>query len=83
MQPSPTEDAAIAYVCRRGQAGGGDLVEQRLEQMVIGAVHHCDSRAAVVETFAEFESAKSRSDNHDARAWLRVNGHDLSRLFMR
>ena len=53
-----------ARTIRRGQSGGGNLVEQWLKQMVIGAVHHRHLRAGMMEMFAKRQAAKARAE-HD------------------
>ncbi len=52
---------------RRGKAGGGHLVEQGLEQVVIAAIHHGHAAVAAPETARAGQAAKSCPDDHDAR----------------
>ncbi len=53
---------------------GGDLVEQRLEEVVVGAIHHhhLDRRAA--QRLGGEQAAEPAADDHDA-----VHGSDRRR----
>ena len=59
------------YVARRhryvtlGQHAGRDLVEQRLEQVVVGAVDDGDRDRLTAECLRCEQSAKPRADDHD------------------
>ena len=50
---------------RRGQPGGGHLIEQRLEQMVILPVNERDARVRMIEGLAEGQPTEARPENHD------------------
>jgi hypothetical protein len=49
----------------RGKTCCGDLVKQRLKDMVIGAVNQSDSSALMMKSLAEFQAAKTRAQHND------------------
>lgn len=49
----------------RGQAAGRHLIEQRLEQMMICAVHQRDAGIGHLKLFAERQAAEARTQNND------------------
>src|SRR5581483_7894062 len=55
----------------RGQSRRRHLIEQRLKQMVIGAVHQRDSGGWIVKMLAEFQSPKTCAQYYNVRFLLR------------
>ena len=49
---------------RRAHAGGRDLVQQRLEQVVVGAVHERDFDIGLRQRAHRFEAAEAGADDH-------------------
>ena len=49
------------------KAGSGDLIEQRLEQVMIGPVHQRHAGLWMAEMLAESQAAKACPENHDLR----------------
>ena len=54
-------------ICGRRQAGGRDLVEQRLEQMVVAAVDDGDVGGGAGQRLGGAQAAEARADDDDAR----------------
>src|SRR5262249_9119705 len=65
----------------RGQSGGRDLIEQRLEQVVVVTIDDRDLERRLPQLLGDGKSSKTRSDDHDAGAGLGSGDscHDLSR----
>ena len=62
---------------RRRERGHGDLVNQRLKQVVVLAIDHDDVDRRPAEAFRGRESAESRADDDDSRSRARL-GRRLS-----
>jgi hypothetical protein len=58
--------ANCATACFR-QTGSRDLIEQRLEQVIVVAIDNGDVEGGARQSFGGREPAESRSDNDDAR----------------
>ena len=56
-----------------GQGTGGDLVKQRLEQMMVGAVNEGDADIGMMKLFAERQAAEACAE-HD-NMWLFASFH--------
>ncbi len=52
---------------RRRQSGGCHLVQQRLEQVVVGPVHQRDFHRGVAQRAGRLQPAEAAADDHDAR----------------
>src|SRR6266511_1697068 len=80
----PTENAANRRRDISGRQGGGrDLIEQRLEQMVIVAIDDGDVEGPLRQLLGSRQTAEPCSDDHNARApgyGLGHVGHDVTRL---
>ncbi len=61
---------------RCGQAGGGDLVQQRLEQVMVATVHQSDADAAVGQGPGGPQAGKAAAD--DDQVGQGVAGHALA-----
>lgn len=55
-----------------GQAGGGDLIEQGLEQVVVLAVDHGDPRIGPAQAAYQRQTAKARADDDDVGSAVRT-----------
>ena len=66
-------------LARREQAGG-DLVEQRLEQVVVGAVDQRDLGPAAGQDLRRPDAAEAAADDHHAMSWRLVHGAILTRV---
>ena len=66
--PLPTQDAADRRrnICRR-QARGRDLVEQRLEQVIVVTIDDHDVKRCLRQLLGGRKSTESCSNNHDPR----------------
>src|SRR5690606_1154396 len=51
---------------RRSQGGGGDLVKQWLEQMMIASIDQRDVEPGARESLDGLQAAKSGADNHQS-----------------
>src|SRR5262245_3592250 len=67
------------------QPGGRDLIEQRLEEVIVVAIDDGDVERCSRQLLGRRQPAESRPDDHDARASARkLNGaHDTARLSRR
>ena len=61
----------------RGKYGGGDLVEQRLEKMVILSVDQNNINWGIFEPFGSAESSESASDDNYSWPLLKVVGEQF------
>ena len=52
----------------RRKSGGRDLVEQRLEKMIVRAVDHRHPDRLVAEMLRRFQAAEAGADDDDVRA---------------
>jgi hypothetical protein len=51
--------------CRRRESRRGDLVQQRLEQVMVGAIHHRNAQACAVERACGEQAAEAAAqDDH-------------------
>ena len=58
-----------------GQRRGRDLIEQRLKQMMVAAVHQRNLHRRTGETEHRFQSAETGADDHDAMRLVRYCRH--------
>jgi len=65
---------------RGGQGACGDLIEQRLEQVMIGAVNERDTRIGVMEFFAERQAAKARAEHDDMNLFASLHAERLNQV---
>jgi hypothetical protein len=63
---------------RGGQRCGRDLVQQRLEQMMVAAVHQCDLDRPAGEPKHGFEPAEAGADDHHAMGSVRRCHHRIT-----
>jgi len=56
-----------------GQGTGGDLVKERLEQMMVGAVNEGDADIGMMKLFAERQAAEACAEHDDM--WLFASCH--------
>ena len=68
----PTEDRPQrgADFFRR-EVAGADLVEQRLERVIVVAVHDCDVRVGAARRVSCVQPGEARPDDHDPRTHAR------------
>jgi len=59
---------------RRGKARRGDLVKQRLKQMMVGAIHQGDARVGPAKMFAEFQAAKPGAEHDHVKCLVLRHG---------
>src|ERR1017187_3941890 len=60
---------------RGGKSAGGDLIKQRLEQMVIRAIDDSHKDAGATEVLAKCQPAETRSEHDHTNKLLFIAGH--------
>jgi hypothetical protein len=72
----PTEDPADGrrYITRR-QARGRDLVEQRLEQVIVVTIDDRDGEPRSRQLLGRRKPAETCPDNHDMEGTAMAEGH--------
>lgn len=68
---------------RGAEGGGGHLIEQRLEEVVVAAVDESDAGGRVFEGLGGGDAAEAAADDDDAffpRLWYRFHGGEAGSL---
>ena len=61
------EDRAAERRCSPGKEPGGDLIEERLEQMEVPAIDKRDAKRRIAKRLGGAQAAKAAADDDDVR----------------